>query len=128
MAYQLSDDLSDMTSLRDDVPKDLRKRRISLPLIHLYKSNSLVEIEKLLDDLQILARNDHAAKKNALNRILQDLEDKGSLDYCRKKINEYINQSIADVQSLRGTHFKFHLIQMAESLRPDGRSQKKPNC
>lgn len=118
MAYQLSDDLSDITSLGNGIPKDLRKRRISLPLIHLYKSSSLVERGTLLHDLQILASEGHGVKKIALNRILQNLKTKGSLDYCRKKIKEYIDQSIADIRSLRGTDFKFHLIRMAKSLGP----------
>ncbi len=123
MAYQLSDDLSDITSLRDGIPKDLRKRRISLPLIHLYKSSSLVERETLLNDLQILARKDRTVKKIALDRILQNLKTKGSLGYCREKIDAYIDQSIRDIQSLRDTDFKFYLIQMAKSLRPDGRAK-----
>jgi len=120
MAYQLSDDLSDITSLTDGIPKDLRKRRIGLPLIHLYKSSSLVERETLLSDLQILAREDRAVKKIALNRILQNLKTNGSLGYCMKKINEYVDQSIADIQPLRDTNFKFHLVQMAKSLRLNG--------
>ncbi len=117
MAYQLSDDLSDITSLRDGVPKDLRKRRISLSLIHLYRSSRLTEREMLLADLKILARKNHAVKKIALDRILQNLKTKGSLGYCMKKIDEYIGQSIADIQCLRDTNFKFYLIQMAKSLR-----------
>jgi geranylgeranyl pyrophosphate synthase len=116
MAYQLSDDLSDIASLRAGVPKDLIKRRISLPLIHLYKSSSLVERETLLGDLQILARKDRAVKA-VLDRILQNLETKGSLVYCKKKINEYVDRSIADIQPIRDTDFKFYLIQIAKSLR-----------
>jgi len=94
-----------------------RKNRISLPLIHLYKSSSLVEREIVLNDLRILAGKDRTIKKVALDRILQNLKTKGSLDYCRKKINEYIDQSIMDIQSLKDTTFKFCLIQMAKLLR-----------
>jgi len=118
LAYQLSDDLSDITSSRDGIPKDLRKRRISLPIIHLYKSSSPLEKEPLLNDLQILVRGDYAVKNIALKRTLQNLEIKGSLSYCREKIRKYIDQSISDIQPLRDTDFKFYLIQMAESLRP----------
>lgn len=124
MAYQLSDDLSDVTSLKDGVPKDLRKRRINLPLIHLYKSSNLVETETLISDLQILARKNHAVKKIALERILQSLERKGSLSYCKKRIKVYIDQSIADIKSLRESNFRFYLIQMAESLGPNGGTKK----
>ncbi len=118
MAYQLSDDFFDTSSSRDGIPKDLRKRRISLPLIHLYKSSSSAEREMLINDLQILANNDAAAKEVPLTRILKNLETKGSLAYCKKKINEYVDQAIADVNPLRASDFKFYLIQMAELLRP----------
>ncbi len=128
MAYQLSDDLSDITSRRGGIPKDLRKRRISLPLMHLYKSSSLVERETLLSDLRVLARKDHTVNKIALDRILQNLETKGSLGYCTKKINEYVDQSIADIQSLRDTDFKFYLILMAKSLKPHGGAEQKAKC
>jgi geranylgeranyl pyrophosphate synthase len=124
MAYQLTDDLSDITSLTDGIPKDLRKRRISLPLIHLYKSSSMVERETLLTDLKILAGKDQTNKKVVLDRILRNLKTKGSLGYCRKKADEFIDQSIADVQSLRDTNFKFYLIQMAKSLRSNEKASK----
>ncbi len=119
MAYQLGDDISDITSVADGIPKDLRKRRISLPLIHLYEFSNFDEREKLKSDLQILERKDSALKKVALDRILQNLETKGSLGYCRKKTNYFIDQSIADIQSLRDTSSKFYLIQMSKSLRQD---------
>jgi len=119
MAYQLSDDLSDVTSLENGIPKDLRKRRITLPLIHLYKSSSLVERETLLNGIQIFKRKADAVEKIAVNRILQNLKTKGSLSYCREKINKYIDQSIVDIQSLKDTNFKFYFIQLAESLRQE---------
>lgn len=118
MAYQLSDDLSDITSVEDGIPKDLRKRRISLPLIHLYKSTEAGEREALLEDLRVLAKKDRGDKKIALDRILQKLKTMGSLEYCTKKIDEYVAQSIGDIQFLRDTKFKFYLIQMARSLQP----------
>jgi len=118
MAYQLSDDLADITSSDEGIPKDLGKHRISLPLIHLYKSSDPTERKTLLDDLQVLRKKDNRNKKTALERILEKLETKGSLDYCRKEINEYIDQAIAGIQPLGDTEFKLYLVQMAESLRP----------
>jgi len=43
-----------------------------------------------------------------------------------QKINEYIDQSIADIQSLRDSDFKFYLIQMAKSLGPNRGTKQKP--
>lgn len=93
IAYQLSDDLSDLTCMKEDVPKDLTKRRISLPLIHLHSSKKQVEREILLNDLQSLARNDSGFENIVLKKVLLDLEINGSTSYCGKKIHEYINQS-----------------------------------
>ncbi|NIU38758.1 hypothetical protein GWN65_01955, partial [Candidatus Bathyarchaeota archaeon] len=106
------------TSVEDGIPKDLRKRRISLPLIHLYKSTEAGEREALLEDLRVLARKDRGDRKIALDRILQNLKTTGSLEYCTKKIDEYVAQSIGDIHFLRDTNFKFYLIQMARSLQP----------
>jgi geranylgeranyl pyrophosphate synthase len=119
MAYQLSDDYTDISSSRDGIPKDLKKRRISLPLIHLYKSSSLAEREILMNDLQTLATKDVAAKEAPLARILKNLEIKGSFAYCEKKIKEYVDQAIADVKPLRNSDFKYYFIQMAKLLRPN---------
>ncbi len=127
MAYQLSDDLSDITSLRDGIPKDLRKRRISLPLIHLFRSVSLDERERLLQNLQILSSKNKTSKKSALNMILEKLKTNDSLGYCRKKINKYVDKSIVDIQPLKDTKFKSHLAQMAKTLRLNGVSAQKSN-
>lgn len=123
IAYQLSDDFFDVSSSRDGIPKDLRKYRISLPLIHLYKSSSLAEREMLVNDLQTLTTRDTAASKVPLARVLKNLETKGSLAYCKKKINEYVDLAIADVKPLRNSDFKSYFVQMAELLRPKERTK-----
>lgn len=125
LAYQLSDDLSDITSSGEDIPEDLIKRRISLPLIHLYKSSSFIEREMLLEDLQILVGKD-SVKKNVLSRILQNLKTSGSVDYCREKINRYIDQANMNIQCLRDTDFKFYLVKMAKSLRLYADGKRNP--
>lgn len=80
----------------------------------------------MLNDLRTLARNDQANKKVVLDRILRNLKTKGSLSYCRKKTNEFINKSIADIQPLKDTDFKFYLFQMVKSLEPDEEARQKP--
>lgn len=117
MAYQLSDDLSDIVPLTDGVPRDLRKRRITLPLIHLYKSSASTVRESLLGDLAILAGEKHGDKNSALDTIVHRLKADGSLDYCEKKKNEFVNKSITDLKSIRDTEYKSHLMQMAELLK-----------
>lgn len=117
MAYQLGDDISDITSVDDNVPKDLKERRISLPLIHLFNSSNLVERKLLHEDLQILETQDNSLKKEALNRISLNLKAKDSLNYCIMKTTEFIDKSIIDIQNLRDTDFKSHLINMANLIK-----------
>jgi geranylgeranyl pyrophosphate synthase len=120
MAYQLVDDLSDMTSLSEGIPKDFRRRRMSLPLIHLRNAVNPDERERLIIDLEILAQNKKPDEK-VFNRILRNLESKGSLQYCRMKIDEYINRSIKDLQPLKETVFKIYLKHLAEFLRTNSK-------
>jgi len=117
IAYQINDDISDIFLGRDNVQKDLIKHRISLPLIHLYEESSLVERKKLFNDIQNLENEDGTSNNVVIARILQNLETKGSLDYCNNKVNEYIDRSIADIQSLKESDFKFYLFQITELLK-----------
>jgi geranylgeranyl pyrophosphate synthase len=117
IAYQISDDLLDIFLPSEDAPKDLRKLRISLPLIHLFKESNFVERKILLKDIQTLINEDGALKKEAIARILQNLKAKDSRFFCRKKVNEYVDRAIADIQSLKESDFKVYLLQFAEMLR-----------
>lgn len=117
MAYQLSDDLSDIVAPSEGVPRDLRKRRITLPLIHLYESSDSTDKNALLCDLAILANEKHSDKNSALDTIIQRLEAHGSFNYCLKKKNEFVSKSITDLKSIGDTEFKSHLVQMAELLK-----------
>lgn len=56
-------------------------------------------------------------KTAILKRILRSLEESGSLDYCNNRMNEYIEHAVSNIQALRNSTFKSHLVQMARSLR-----------
>lgn len=117
MAYQLGDDILDITSGRDSIPKDLKERRISLPLIHLFNSSDFVEREQIHNDLKALETKDPSLKKRALDQILYNLKIKGSINYCKTKTNNFIEQAILDLHTLNDTSFKVHLIHMANLIK-----------
>lgn len=119
IAYQLIDDLLDSTSAKDGIPKDLRRGRISLPLIHLYQSSSVSEREVLLKDLQVLADDNFRAKQYAHDRVMQALIDNRSIYYCQRKASEYVSQSVVDLAPLVGSKFKGYLTQMAKTLEAE---------
>lgn len=118
IAYQLKDDLLDLTLTGGFIPKDLRNGRITLPLIHLYETSDSIERETLGNDLQFLIEEKCTTKNVALERVLHNLTTTGSFAYCEQKITEYIGRSIASISSLKNTEFKFYLSQMAKSLEP----------
>jgi len=117
IAYQLRDDLLDMTITEGFVPKDLKSGRVTLPLIHLYKVSDFVQREKLENNLQILMKGNRAVKNAVVERVSRSLETAKSFTYCEQKINQYIEQSINSLKPLKNTKFKTYLIQMTKLLR-----------
>jgi geranylgeranyl pyrophosphate synthase len=117
MAYQIGDDISDITTVEGNIPKDLKERRISLPLIHLFNSSNSVERELLQQHLQLLETEDNSLKKEAFHQISSNLKTKGSLNYCIMKTNNFIDQAIIDIQNLKDSNFKGHLVHMANLIK-----------
>jgi len=125
VAYQLKDDLLDLTLIGGFIPKDLKNGRITLPLIHLYETSNFIEREAMENDLQFLMEGNCTTKNVALERVLHNLKTTGSFAYCEQKITEHIGRSIASISALQNTEFKFYLSQMAKSLAPR-RKQRIP--
>jgi geranylgeranyl pyrophosphate synthase len=117
MAYQIRDDLSDILSPGKEVPPDLKQQRHTVPLIHLYRSSKPHEKKQLCKNLRLLTEEHFPDEKQVCEEIVKSLKDSGSLDYCRKKVNEYVTLSVADIESLRESPYKLYLVQMTESLR-----------
>lgn len=125
MAYQIQDDLLDLTVQGSFFPKDLRTGQITLPLIHLYRVSNFGKREILEKDLQILADRNTVSDKNAVKavkRILNSLDKAGSFTYCKRKITEYIQHGLTNISSLDDTEFKTFLTQMTKLLAPSMKS------
>ena len=56
--------------------------------------------------------------------ITQKFPHGESYEDVKKRINEFIDQSIADIQDLEETAFKFYLARIAESLKKDKMLEK----
>lgn len=114
MAYQLRDDLLDIKLSKEHIPKDLINRRITLPIIHFYSNNA--NNKKLIEDTFSILSKGKFNDKNTAEQLLYRLETAGSFDYCKRKINYYVNQAIKSLQQIKETRFKKYLIQLAKSL------------
>jgi len=117
IAYQLRDDILDLALEENSFSKDLKSRRVTLPLIHSYAISNATEREQLETAFRV------ATKKGPIDfaiaeRISRFFNEKGSIEYCEKKINQYLRQAVAVVASLRDTEYKNYLFEMAESLKP----------
>jgi geranylgeranyl pyrophosphate synthase len=117
IAYQLRDDLLDMTITGGFVPKDLKSGRVTLPLIYLYKVSDFVQREKLENDLQILMKGNRVVKNAAIERVSHSLKTAKAFTYCEQKINQYIKKSVDSLKPLKNTPFKTYLTQMTKLLK-----------
>jgi len=116
IAYQLGDDLLDLTSSVESIPVDLKSARLTLPLIHLYEVSDRKGREHLENDLEFLFGKEWTTRHVAVSRIQRILRESGSIDYCKRRIDEYVQKSIDSIMPLKENNFKSFLIQMTESL------------
>jgi octaprenyl-diphosphate synthase len=118
LAYQIKDDLSDVTALENAIPQDINEFRATLPIIHFCKS-AMPNVRQLFFETVAAIKSQNPAEKTALvNRLHRDLESAGSLSYCADRINHYVDKAVASLKPLKESVYKAHIIQMADSLRP----------
>jgi len=115
IAYQLRDDLSDIKHTGTSISKDIKRGRVTLPLIHLYNTSNLKEKRQLKRDFQEALKN-RALNSSVVKRILKRLTTAGSFAYVEQKIDKYLQQAIESVKPLENTVYKKYLIQMASTL------------
>jgi geranylgeranyl pyrophosphate synthase len=100
MAYQISDDLSDIASLKDGLVPGQNDFQ-TLPFIHLYESTG--KREKYLQDLSPKRLYGHLGKFNCLR-------------YCSDKIKDYLSKAVVNLEHLRGSVYKSYLLKMVDNL------------
>ncbi|MFQ5762548.1 MAG: polyprenyl synthetase family protein, partial [Candidatus Bathyarchaeia archaeon] len=111
VTYQLRDD---MLEVINDAASDLRNGRVTLPYLHLY-SNGNSSVRHLLEQNFGKKR-----PRSAVLRLLKaSLKEAGSLDYCRGKISEILDQALKSLAGLRNSQHKEQLVLFAETtLKP----------
>lgn len=112
IAYQLRDDLLDLKSSIESIPK-LKTRRISLPLIHLYEKSDLKRRAQLENDLFGEEQNCSPVVAKRVGRMLLE---SGSVAYCKRRLAEYAQKSFDSLKPLKENAYKSYLIQMMDFL------------
>ncbi len=116
-AYQIRDDLDDMTSFRDDIPLDLKNLKNTLPMRIFHKNASEKDRASMLFETDILAESDDINGHSIAEGIVERLEKSGSLEYCKKAVNSLVRQATLDIGCLTDSNQKQSMISLAESLK-----------
>lgn len=119
MAYQLRDDLIDLEPRGTQLSKDLASGRINLALIHFYRNGNSEDRERLDDVLNRLI-NDTNAGRNVAEDLIRLLKQKGSIDYCEQKIDEYLLKAVESISALKDSEYKSYLVEMTRALKTGG--------
>ena len=99
IAYQISDDLSDIASLKYGVVPGENDFQ-TLPFIHLNEST---------------VKKENGLKALSPEKIYELLVGSNSLRYCSNKIKEYLDKAVANLHVLKDSAYKFYLVKMAEN-------------
>lgn len=116
IAFQIRDDVIDITSLKNEGSPDINDFRATLPMIYLMETTS-ENAQTILKRLSAANNKSPLPKQNLLNELHSILENSGSLKFCSRKIDLYIDQAIASLTELKNSVYKGYLVQMADSLR-----------
>jgi octaprenyl-diphosphate synthase len=117
IAYQLRDDLRDLEPSEGQASKDLKKGRVTLPLIHLYGLSNSSEKEAIAEALRTATKKNNIKSDLAVKTILKRLEETGSILYVEKQIDEYSQLAITNLSSLKDSPYKQSLLQMSKLLK-----------
>jgi geranylgeranyl pyrophosphate synthase len=117
LAYQIKDDLSDVTALGNTIPQDINEFRATLPVIHFCESVEPSQREAFFEEVAAVKSQGSAEKANLLASLHSNLESAGSLRYCTARINQYIDNAVASLEPIKESFCKAYMVQMADSLR-----------
>jgi octaprenyl-diphosphate synthase len=110
IAFQITDDLLDITGIESEAGKtlgsDVETSKPTLPVIHLLKTLNEDKRKEVVEKL-----NDCQTGKQD---IFQLLGKTGSLDYARNKAEEFITQATDSLEDLDESKFKEALIKTTE--------------
>ncbi len=117
-AFQIEDDIVDVTSIELRSSFDSNEISATLPMIRLLKKSpkAILDLPNRINASKIAGRSDCG---QLTKRLIFELQKSGSLNYCLDKIDRHVKTAVEALGSLKETVFKKQLINMAESLRMD---------
>lgn len=117
MAYQIYDDLIDTIPDDNSISKDLIDGRVTLPLVYTY-NNSTIEGRNRIRNIILSIRKDNTSESaiKLANEITAEMRNNGSIEYCRKKISDYVSTGKSAISSIQDNQYKKNLENMINLL------------
>ena len=91
IAFQIRDDIFDYQPFNRSgkgFGNDIREHKMTLPLIHLLKQSTPIERTLLISKIYLSGK-----KKSTINDIINEANNKNSLQYCEEKMNFFVQQA-----------------------------------
>ncbi|HRZ95997.1 MAG TPA: polyprenyl synthetase family protein [Paludibacter sp.] len=112
LCFQIKDDIFDYyhdIEIGKPTGNDLQDGKITLPLIYALKNSSDSEKEKVM---MIIDTKDFT--NDNIDYIMRFAHEKGGVDYAVKRMNDFKNDAIAELESFADSDVKQSLIKCAE--------------
>ena len=117
ITYQLRDDLIDLEPGGGQAWEDIKKGRISLPLIHLYKTSNRAGKAFVDRALRVDKPEDSCEIESVAKSVFEKLKESGSIRYAENKLEEYYKLTASSLADLRDGPYKLVLLRMAKQLK-----------
>jgi len=99
--YQIKDDIAELMEIKkDNYSSDLKNGIATLPIIHFYKNSNSSEKEFLTK----IFGKEHSIEDS--EKLLNAIENKGSIKYCKEKIKEREILARNSLKDLKDNEFK----------------------
>jgi len=112
IAFQIKDDILDFdTSCAKGKPTavDIKERKMTLPLIFLLNNSTYLEKRKIIN----IVKN-HNTDREKVAWLIQQVTEKGGIDYAVQKMTEYRNEALEMLQEMPDKPAKESLRQLID--------------
>lgn len=115
IAFQITDDLLDIVGDEEKIGKkpgnDIEKHKLTLAVIHLLRTVKMEDREEIINSY-LEGKN----TQNNMGRFVEILNRSGSLEYARKRADEFVEKAIQALDGFKQSDSKDALIETARFM------------